>query len=119
LKLLLDEMWSGALAEQLRRRGHDVEAVVERSGMRSASDAELLAIAHSESRVLVTENIEDFRFVADQVGGAHSGLIYTEDKVFPRGHDRTTGRVVRALDHILSLGLELEGLEHWLKPVAD
>ncbi len=38
MKLLLDEMWSPAIAAALRERGHDVVAVAERSDLRGKPD---------------------------------------------------------------------------------
>jgi hypothetical protein len=39
-------MWSNAIAVQLRNRGRNVEAVVERPELRSLIDPAILAIAH-------------------------------------------------------------------------
>jgi predicted nuclease of predicted toxin-antitoxin system len=50
VKILLDEMWSPEIARQLRSRGFDVVAVVERSDLRSASDDDVLAVARLEER---------------------------------------------------------------------
>jgi hypothetical protein len=43
LRLLLDEMYTAAVAEQLRRRNHDVIAVAERADLRGTLDEDLLA----------------------------------------------------------------------------
>jgi predicted nuclease of predicted toxin-antitoxin system len=56
LKLLLDEMYAAAVAEQLRRRDHDVIAVAERADLRGSTDEDLLAWARIEDRALVTDN---------------------------------------------------------------
>lgn len=48
------------IGEQLRS-GYDVIAVTEREDLRSASDQALFERARGEGRVIVTENIEDFR----------------------------------------------------------
>lgn len=50
LKLLLDAMWSPDIAEQLRRRGYDVIAVVEHQELREQPDAVLFAYARREGR---------------------------------------------------------------------
>jgi len=59
VKLLLDEHYSPAIAEQLQKRGYDVLPVAERSRiehahLRQQSDEELLRWARNEGRVLVT-----------------------------------------------------------------
>jgi len=62
LKLALDEMYAAAaaVAEQLRRRDHDVIAVAERADLRGTPDENLLAWARTEDRALVTDNQRDF-----------------------------------------------------------
>ena len=60
MRLLLDEMYPSALAEQLRNNGHDVSAITERPELRSLSDADVFATAQHERRAVVTENIADF-----------------------------------------------------------
>ncbi len=52
MKLLLDEMWSPVIAVQLRRRGYDVVAVVERNDLRCALDGVLCEVAQRESRII-------------------------------------------------------------------
>jgi predicted nucleic acid-binding protein len=57
---LLDEMLSGAIAEQLRAKGHDVTAVVANPALIGLSDDQILAHATDTRRALVTANIKDF-----------------------------------------------------------
>jgi predicted nuclease of predicted toxin-antitoxin system len=104
LKLLLDEMCTAAVAEQLRQRDHDVVAVAERADLRGTPDEELLAWARTEDRVLVTDNQRDFitihhSAIAD--GHDHKGLILTTNRRFPRGQPATTGKLVLALERFL------------------
>lgn len=103
MKLLLDAHYSPAIAEQLRKRGHDVVAAGERPDLRALSDAELLVRAVAERRALVTNNAADFvpliQRVAE-VGDHHFGLVLTSDRTFPRS-TRAIGRHVRALEHLL------------------
>lgn len=104
LKLLLDEMQPAAIAEQLRRRGHDVQAVTERPELRALADAAPFAAAQEERRAVVTENIGDFSSLADSSdsrGQAHHGLILIDPVKYPRGNRRTIGRLVKALDALL------------------
>ena len=117
MKLLLDEMWSPTIAHQLRRRGHDVVAVGERSGLIGRSDADIFKAARAEGRALVTDNVRDFRRLAQQLlqrGQSHSGLIFTTDRQLSRHDERTLGRLVNALDGLLHSGMDLTNVEHWL-----
>ncbi len=104
MKLLLDEMYTAAVAEQLRQRDHDVIAVAERADLRGTPDEDLLTWARTEDRALVTDNQRDFipihhRAIAD--GQDHKGLILTTNRRFPRGQPATTGKLVVALDTFL------------------
>lgn len=117
MKLLLDEMFPRSIAAELRRRGHDVTAVTERSELVGLSDAEIFLDAASEDRSIVTENVRDFRRLAVEMTGrgqSHAGLILTTDHRFPRHDPRTVGRLVRALDELLSASPTLTDVEHWL-----
>jgi hypothetical protein len=105
VKLLIDEMYPPAIAEQLRDRRHDVEAVTERPELRSLADADIFAVAQQERRAVVTENIDDFSVVADnydQRSHAHFGLVLVPPGSYPRGNPGTIGRMVTALDRLLS-----------------
>ena len=105
-KLLLDEMLAPRIAEQLRRRGHDVVAVAERPGLCSIPDDDLLANAFDEGRVLVTMNVGDFARIDaawKSQGRAHAGLLLVPSAAFPQ--DRGfVGRLVRTLDRAMSDG---------------
>ena len=119
MKLLLDEMMDPAVAAGLRARGHDVVAVSDEPALRGLPDRAILAVAGADDRVVVTEDRGDYRrLVAAEVrsGGQHPGLILTSNQRWPRGHPRTVGRLVRALDALLDSGVTIEG-EHWLTPV--
>jgi len=117
VKLLLDEMWPPVIAEQLRRRGFYVDAVAERPELRGQSDDVIFVRAQAEERALVTENVGDYRRIATyrSLGGStHFGLIFTIDRRFPRSDSRTLGRMVTALDDVLSREADLTGREYWL-----
>jgi predicted nuclease of predicted toxin-antitoxin system len=101
--LLLDEMYPAAIAEELRRRGHDVVSVHDGSHRRleGATDAEIFKAAVEDMRALVTENVPDFRRLETNAllrEQPHPGLVFTTDRRFPRGDPRTMGRLVSALD---------------------
>jgi len=100
LKLLLDEMYSAAIAEGLRARGHDAVAAVERSELLNIADDDLFAIAQAEARTIVTENLGDFIAIAndhDGRGTPHHGLVLVHPRTYPRGNTGTVGRIVTAL----------------------
>ena len=100
MKLLLDEMLSAVIAEQLRARGHDVEAVNRHPQHEALSDSEVLDVARAEHRAVVTNNLVDFRVLHHEAitpgGPGHDGMI------FMAGNDRRTkadsGRIVTALE---------------------
>lgn len=106
MKLLLDEMYAPAVAEQLRARGHDVASVhgpVFRA-LEGEPDEDVWAAAVADDRVLVSENVRDFRRIeADAVARAQpvARLVLTTDRQFPRGGPETIGRLVTALDALL------------------
>lgn len=97
--LLLDEMLSSAIAEQLRPRGLDAVAVVEKPLLVGTPDEELLAHAATEERVLVTANVADFVAIATDwrgTGRERTGLVYVTNRAFPQ--DRSfVGAIVSSL----------------------
>ena len=106
MKLLLDEMYAPAVAEQLRARGHDVVSVhdPEWRALEGKPDEEVWRAALADDRVLVSENVQDFRRLeADALARAQplARLIFTTDRQFPRGDPAPTGRLVAALDALL------------------
>lgn len=106
MRLLLDEMYTPAIAVELRGRGHDVLSVHESSEpeLAGAPDDKVLAAAQAEQRALVTENVRDYRPLETALltgGGHHAGIVYTSNRQFPRGHPATAGRLVLALDALL------------------
>ena len=116
MKLLLDEMWAPAIAQALRDRGHEVVAVAERLDLRGLPDEAIFDAALAEGWVIVTENVVDYRpLAADamRAGRPHPGLIFTSNRAYPRANRRTAGRLVAALDHLLSTREAIE-TEHWL-----
>ena len=116
MKLLLDEIWAPAIAEALRDRGHEVVAVAERRDLRGMPDAAIFDAAHAEGRVIVTENVVDYRpLAADamRAGRDSPALIYASNRAYPRANRRTAGRLVAALDALLS-ARDAVASEHWL-----
>jgi predicted nuclease of predicted toxin-antitoxin system len=107
MKLLLDEMYTPVVAEQLRARGHDVASLHDPSfrALKGEPDEHVWTRAISDGRALVTENVGDFRRI-EALALAHeeptAQLIMTTDRQFPRGDPTTVGRLVRALDTLLT-----------------
>ena len=101
MKLLLDEMYPRQIATELRRRGHDASSVHDTPGS-GATDEAVFDHARAEGSAIVTENIRDYRPLAQAIhdaGEAHSGLILTTAKRWPR-HD--PGALITALDELLT-----------------
>lgn len=123
MKLLLDEMYAPTIAEQLRARGHDAGSVhdPEYRALEGESDEEVWAAAIADDRVLVTENVQDFRRIeADALARAQpmARLIFTTDRRFPRGDPATLGRLVTALDALLAAEPDL-ATALFLKPATS
>jgi Domain of unknown function (DUF5615) len=119
LRLLIDEMYPAAIAEQLRRRGHDASTVTESAELRSQADSAIFALAQRERRAVVTENVSDFIPLADdadQRDQPHHGLVLVDPAKYRRGSRRTIGRLVTALDRLLAAvpDDEARSLRDWL-----
>lgn len=118
-RLLLDEMFHPRIAIELSARGHDCRSVVAELDWRGTDDAELLALAVAERRVLVTNNVVDFERLRRQHVGTDQPvppLIYTSDVRFPRDR-RFIGRLVDSLDHACTQDLVgAAGGVLWLQP---
>lgn len=104
MKLLLDEMISATVAEQLRARGYDVVAVQdpELRHLRGVDDCLLLDHAADEHRAMVTDNIPDFvrchqrRVDRDK---PHYGLLLFTNDTFPgHRHDVFVGQLLTVLE---------------------
>lgn len=103
MRLVLDEMWSPAIAVQLRRRAHDVI---------SAQEPDHAARYRSISEALIVE--------IERAGAAHHGVVYCTYSAFDRSDPRIVGRMVGALDALLrSRPAEIDPFNrrHWLRPV--
>lgn len=73
--LLADENFPFPAVEELRRLGHDVATIAELGKANQAfSDPDVLALAITEGRVLVTLNRKHF-IRLHQVNPAHAGII--------------------------------------------
>jgi Domain of unknown function (DUF5615) len=125
VKLLLDEMWNGTIASELRRHGHDVIAAQEPEQERYAGipDDGVFALAQQEARTIVTDNIVDYeraRLQWETTGRDHHGVIYALNPPFNRHRgDVVIGQMVRALASFLSSDDARSALPsrvHYLRP---
>lgn len=104
LPLLLDEMFSDAIAQQLRAKGYDVVSVVTHAALVALPDDQVLAYATTEGRALVTANIKDFMPLDSRyraAGQAHPGLVLVSTKTFPQNRGFATA-ITAALETLLS-----------------
>jgi predicted nuclease of predicted toxin-antitoxin system len=122
MKLLLDEMYTPTVVEQLRARGHDVASLHDPvyRALEGEPDEDVWTRAISDGRALVTENVGDFRRIealALARGEPTAQLILTTDRQFPRGDPATVGRLVLALDTLLAEPPNTT-TSHFLEPTA-
>ena len=117
MRALLDEQLSLRIAELLRSRGHDVQAVGERVDLAAGSDRLILEVAASEGRVVITNNVKDFRPLAVERlarGESHAGLI-----LLPSKRTRTRAAVELLADAIERIFNAhpggIESTEWWLR----
>ena len=116
-RLVLDEMFSPAIAAALRDLGHDVVAVAERGELRAMSDDEVFSWATAQGRWLLTENVKDFRPILLRVLQSEApgtGILYTSSRAFPRSR-KNPGPLIQALHTWLCAGPPDSPLtEDWL-----
>ncbi|MEO8378750.1 MAG: DUF5615 family PIN-like protein [Acidobacteriota bacterium] len=101
MRILLDENLPARLAVALRALGHDVEHVASRN-LSGHPDSEVRALAETEDRILITQDIRfaDARWFT---AGTHSGLVLVRLK--------SPGR--RALFAKVKAIFESENVESW------
>ncbi|WP_169980219.1 DUF5615 family PIN-like protein [Tautonia rosea] len=117
--ILVDEnMGSRRLATRLTAAGHDVLLAAE-AGLRSVSDARLLAWAVTEGRLVLTRDHEDFADLHDlvlAVGGSHPGILVVRFDNDPR-NNLTDAGITSAMTKLESSGVmipnQIHVLNHW------
>jgi Domain of unknown function (DUF5615) len=119
VKLLLDEMLTPDIARELRARGHDVKAVASHPDWEGLSDSQIMVVARTEHRAIVTNNLRDYRPLHSEAimpgDRGHFGMIF-----MPRNYRRTkadTGRIIAALEVKLAQypgEADLADCEAWL-----
>jgi predicted nuclease of predicted toxin-antitoxin system len=90
-----------ALAEALRKSGYDVVAASGDPALVALSDADLLAEATRQDRVVVTFNVVDFVALTQDLAcadRAHAGVILIHARTFKRSD---VGGMARALDALV------------------
>lgn len=79
MRLLLDAHLSGnRIGAGLRARGHDVRALTDAPDAEGLEDEQVLALATSERRILITQDVSDFPDILRDwaaSGRSHSGVI--------------------------------------------
>lgn len=100
MKLLLDEMLTPDIGRELRARGHDAEAVAGNPDWEGLSDSQIMVVARTERRAVVTNNLRDYRPLHSEAitpgGHGHFGMIFV-----PGSYRRTradTGRIIASLE---------------------
>lgn len=117
MKLLLDEMLSARIAEQLRDRGHDIVAVDETLHLRGLPDPDLFDHVQREQQALVTHNRDDFLALDREYrhrGREHHGIAILNPRRFPQSA-ATTGALLAALATFISSGPPYPSFVHWLQ----
>lgn len=79
MRLLLDAHLSGSrIVKELRARGHDVRALTDEAEAEGLEDKQVLALAATDRRILVTHDVSDFpELLRDWAGSgrSHGGAI--------------------------------------------
>lgn len=93
-------MFSPLIAAELRARGHDAVAITEHDEWQSLSDPEVIALARTERRAVVTANLRDFRPLHAQLvapgGDGHAGMVFVPTSI--RLTRAATGNIGEALE---------------------
>jgi uncharacterized protein DUF5615 len=110
--LLLDEMFSPALAETLRVDGFDVISVAGHPVLAAASDAQVATWAAQDDRRVLTENVRDFVPLL-AVAEPPLRLLLTSARRYPRSR-KNPGPLLEALRDWLTSDVERAPLE-WLR----
>jgi hypothetical protein len=105
VRLLLDAHVSGPnVGRRLEQKGHDVRALDQERALEGLDDDEVLALAATEQRILVTHNVADFPRILREWAAAqraHAGVI-----------------LVYGIDHS-EFALIARGIERWLQLRPD
>jgi predicted nuclease of predicted toxin-antitoxin system len=101
MRLLLDAHVSGPkVGRRLTEKGYDVRALDQEPALDGLDDDDVLALAATDQRILVTHNVADFPRILREWGAmerAHAGVI-----------------LVSGIDHS-EFALIARGIERWLQ----
>jgi len=115
LRLLLDEMISPRTARELREVGYDVQAIKrDRPELNGKSDQELVRRMATERRTIVTNDVDDFTMIHEQLlaaGQEHHGMIFTDDATMPRTKDAIP-QWLQALTELLTEHTDVDSLRN-------
>lgn len=112
MRILADEdSQARAQLNILRRDGHDVVAIGE-LGKNGTPDPEVLDLAQSLERVVLTHNTEDFHQLHRERHG-HSGIIAVHRDVDPR-KNMNHAQIAAAIRHLETSGVAIAGDFHVL-----
>jgi predicted nuclease of predicted toxin-antitoxin system len=120
-RLLIDEMFSAALAHQLVQLGVDCRSVAEDPDLSRLSDESVAEAALEEDRVLVTDNAVDFEILRrrwEAEGRTMPKLIYTCDDRFPRNRSFARSVAEALVAAVYEQRASREGGVYWLSPPA-
>jgi predicted nuclease of predicted toxin-antitoxin system len=101
MRILLDENLPTDLIEALRRLGHDVEHVCSLN-LSGHPDPDVRALAESENRLLITQDIR-FADIRTFMPGTHAGFVFV----------RLKKAGLRAIIARLRTVLQTEDVESW------
>ncbi|HZQ16482.1 MAG TPA: DUF5615 family PIN-like protein [Gaiellaceae bacterium] len=121
MKLLLDELYSKQIAEQLRERDHDVVSVKERDDLEGLLDYQLFPLMPAEERAILTENWADYNRLIQQTaseGTTHYGVVFSSRRKLPRSRE-TIGLYVRVLDDFLNRHQAVDALLNSSRWIPD
>lgn len=100
MRLFLDAHVSGKrIGAALRKNGHDVRDADD-PALEGLPDADLLALAAGQQRIVVTSNVKDFWPLAQEwaaAGRSHAGLIFLSKSI---RHEHF-GRIIRGVEALL------------------
>jgi predicted nuclease of predicted toxin-antitoxin system len=105
MRLLLDAHVSGPnVGRRLEQKGHDVRALDQEPALEGLDDDEVLALAATEQRVLVTHNVADFPRILREWAAAQRPLAGV---ILVYGIDHSEFAVIAG------------GVERWLRHRPD
>ena len=114
-------MFSPLVAAELRARGHDAIPINERDEWQSLSDPDVVMLARSEQRAVVTTNVRDFRSLHAELvapgGEGHAGMVFVPTSF--RLTRAATGQIVGAIEARLAEypgDEDLANGETWISP---